>query len=91
MPPATSSSCSSLMDSGLLVSSLILERFLVVVCGVGTDQFLFWRGLGDVDGAQHVGAANALNRGRIVDAAGNIFELFVANRFWFVGFFAHIR
>ena len=51
---------------------------------------MFWRGLGDVDGAQHVGTADALNRGGIVDAAGNIFELFVANRFWFVGFFAHI-
>jgi hypothetical protein len=52
---------------------------------------LFWGGLGDVDRAQYVGAADALNRGRIVDAAGNVFELFVANGFWLVGFFAHIR
>jgi hypothetical protein len=57
---------------------------------VGTGQFLLWRGLGDVDRAQHVRAADALNGRRIVDAAGNIFELFVANGFWFVGFFAHI-
>ena len=92
MPPATSSSCSSLMDSGLLVSSLILSVGLWFSFVKSELAGLFsGAALGNVDRAQHVGAANALNRGRIVDAAGNVFELFVADLFWFVGFFAHIR
>jgi hypothetical protein len=73
----------------LLVSSLIVRRLLWV--GLVSVRDFRDRGLGDVDRAQHVRAADALNGGRIVDATGNIFELFVANRFWLVGFFAHIR
>ena len=91
MPPATSSSCSSLMDSGLLVSSLISGGLfgLVSVYENQRSPVFLLPELGDVDRAQYVGAANALNRGGIVDAAGNIFQLLVADGFWFVGFFAH--
>jgi hypothetical protein len=100
VPPAISSSCSSLSCSGLVFSSLIFvflqfcppsrqqikppssydDGLLVVCCG--SDQL-------QVDvGAQH-GRAIFGGDGGIHRAAGNIFELFVLNLFWFVGFFAH--
>jgi hypothetical protein len=73
VPPATSSSCSSLIASGLLISSLIL---------VGPNKL-------QVDRAESRGAV--LSRDGVVHrTAGNVFELLVADRFWFVNFFAHI-
>jgi hypothetical protein len=93
VPPATSSSCSSLTASGFWISSLILGFGWWCWLGwVGSAADLNWyrrerqNVLPNDDSGFDQGVAGVI----VERTAGNIFELLVANGFEILGVFAHI-